>query len=102
MRKPLNTILALRVEEMRLSKRQLLADLKAHGIRPHSYPVAQLNAEAKKHMGWFADEAFRNILQMQLEDLLRRAELKTSARKAEAEKSMASAVQMSRTLEGVK
>jgi hypothetical protein len=95
MRKPSNTIMALRVEELRLSKRQLQADLRAMGLKPHSVPMAQLTAEAKKRMNWFAHDPFRNVLQMQLEDLLRRAELKTCARKMEADKSMASPVQIS-------
>jgi hypothetical protein len=101
MRKPLNTITALRVEELRLSKRQLKDDLRAQGIKLHSYSMAQLTAEAKKRMSWFAHDAFRNILQERLEDALG-ASLKTCARNSEADKSMASVVQMSRTLEGVK
>jgi len=111
MRKPLNTIIALRVEELRLSKRQLQADLRAMGLKPHSVTTAQLTAEAKKRMDWFAHDAFRNILRMQLEDALHHAERKRSAqsadtsgkaRNSEAAKSMASAVQMSRTLEAAK
>ena len=122
MRKPLNTIIALRVEELRLSKRQLQADLRAMGLKPHSVTTAQLTGEAKKRMDWFAHDAFRNILRMQLEDALHHAErkrsaqsadtsgkvlahcaeLKTCARNSEPAKSMASAVQMSRTLEAAK
>jgi hypothetical protein len=73
MRKPLNTIMALRVEELRLSKRQLQADLRAMGLKQHSVTMAQLTAEAKKRMNWFAHDALRNILRMQLEDCLKKA-----------------------------
>ena len=109
MRKPLNTIMALRVEELRLAKSALKAELRAMGLKPHSVTTAQLTAEAKKRMDWFAHDAFRNILRMQLEDALHHAERKRSAQSAdtsgkdsEAAKSMASAVQMSRTLEAAK
>ena len=95
MRKPLNTLLLIRVEEQRLAKRDLIQALKSAGIRPASYSHAQLMAEARKRSWCYAHIAFRNVLQIQLEDLLRRAELKTSARNSEAEKSMASAVQIS-------
>jgi hypothetical protein len=93
MRKPLNTITALRVEELRLSKIALKAKLKAMGIHPHSYTMAELNAEARKHMGRYADQALGNILQMALEDALR-AELKVIAQKKDQPKSMGSVVQM--------
>jgi hypothetical protein len=92
----------IRVEEQRLAKRDLIQALKSAGIRPASYSHAQLMAEARKRSWCYAHIAFRNVLQMQLEDLLRRAELKTCARNSETEKSMASVAQMSRTLEGVK
>jgi hypothetical protein len=64
--------MALRVEELRLWKRQLQANLRAMGLKPHSISTAQLNAEARKHMSWFADDAFRNVLQMRLEDCLKK------------------------------
>jgi hypothetical protein len=90
MRKPLNTLLMIRVEEQRLAKRDLIQALKSAGIRPAGYSHAQLMAEARKRSWTYAHIAFRNALQMQLEDLLR------------PEKSMASAVQNSGALEGMK
>jgi hypothetical protein len=57
---------------MRLSKAALKAELKAIGIKPHSYTMAELNAEARKRMGWFADQALCNVLQLALENALRR------------------------------
>jgi hypothetical protein len=94
MKTPLNIIAALRTEELRLSRNQLKVQLKAQGIKITSYSYADLTAEAKARQQWFAHDAFRNVLQMQLCDLLRRAQIKSAAQKSRAEKSMSSAVQM--------
>jgi hypothetical protein len=85
----------IRVEEQRLAKRDLIQALKSAGIKPASYSHAQLMAEARKRSWCYAHIAFRNVL-------LRRAELKLSAQKRDQPKSMASVVQMSRTLEDAK
>jgi hypothetical protein len=95
MKAPLNIIAALRTEELRLSKRELQRELRAQGIRIHSYSLSELTAEAGKRQSWFAHEAFLNVLGYQLCDLLRHANLKSAAQKSKAEKSMGSAVQMS-------
>jgi hypothetical protein len=102
MRKPLNTLLVIRVEEQRLAKRDIRDELRRMGLRPASITMAQLNAEARKRSWCYAHIAARHIFRYALDEALRRAELKSDARKAEADKSMASAVQMSSTLEGVK
>jgi hypothetical protein len=52
-------------------------------------------AEARKRSWCYAHIAFRNVLQMQLEDLLRRAELKTSEKKSKAHSAGLSSVQIS-------
>jgi hypothetical protein len=95
MKTPLNIVAAIRTEELRLSKRELKTEMKAMGIRIHSFSLAQLTAEAKKRQSWFAHDAFRNVLEYQLLHLLRRAQIKTQAQKSKAEKSMASTVQIS-------
>jgi hypothetical protein len=76
MKTPLNIIAALRTEELRLSKRELQRELRAQGIRIHLFSLAQLTAEAQRRQAWFAHDAFRNVLQKQLCDLLRRANIK--------------------------
>jgi hypothetical protein len=73
MRTPFNIIAAIRTEELRLSKRELQARLKAQGIKLHSYSLAELTAEARKRQSWFAHDAFRNVLEYQLRHLLRRS-----------------------------
>jgi hypothetical protein len=94
-RTPVNTLAALRTEELRLSLNRLKVQLKAQGIKITSYSYADLTAEAKARQRWFAHDAFRNVLQMQLCHLLRRANIKSAAQKSKAAKSMGSAVQMS-------
>jgi hypothetical protein len=91
----------LRTEALRVSRNHIKAELKAKGFRLSSFRQADINSLARQ---WF-DLHREELIGKALGDLCWHrvcAELKTAARKQEREKSMASTVQMSRTLEGVK
>jgi hypothetical protein len=75
MRKPLNALLMIRVEEQRLAKRDLIQALKSAGIRPASYSHAQLMAEARKRSWTYAHIAARHIFRFALEEAFRKVQL---------------------------
>ena len=91
----------LYTEGLRRSRNHVREELRKKGIRLSSFKASEVTAFAKA----FLEANREELIGKALGDLAWArlcAELKTSARKAEAERSMASTVQMSRTLEGVK
>jgi hypothetical protein len=89
MKKPINIIGAIRTEELRLSKRDLQAELRAMGFKLHSFSLAQLTAEARRRQGQYAHIAARNILRWQLEREFQKV------RKRSAQSADTSAIRMS-------
>jgi hypothetical protein len=88
--KPLNAAQALRIEAIRLSRLAIKAGLKAAGVKIAYIENAEITKPAKEwfgeHRAEIAGEALGNVL---------RAQLRSTAQKSKAQKSMASAVQIS-------
>jgi hypothetical protein len=87
----------LRTEALRVSRNHIKAELRSKGLKLSSFSQADINSFARQWFELYRAELIGNVLGQ-----LCRANLVSAARKSEAGKSMASAVQISRTLEGVK
>ena len=85
---------ALRTEALRVSKNHVRRILREKGIRESSFKASQLSAMARQWFELNREELIGQALGSLAWSRLC-AELKTFARKAEAEKSMASIVQIS-------
>jgi hypothetical protein len=89
----------IRLEALRLAAKEVKREIHARGFRYHSFSRADIQLAAREwfqgHRRELIETASASILRWRLEEALRRANLRSAAQKPKAQKSMASAVQIS-------
>ena len=96
MKRPINTAALLRTEALRLSRNAVKAEMRARMIKVNDVPASEITRAAKARLREHPElmqEAFGNVIEWQLRELLRRANISSPAKKSNGQKSMASAVQ---------